>query len=109
MPSRMHEGMVYYFASNLIHLFSAPLSKTGGRMAHNMEWSPRFKLKPSVGDAIIPDASFLLDLGGSLHLVAGLDVCSTQSAPNVTAKVSPSALCIRGFGITKGPRSGLER
>ncbi|KAH9910548.1 uncharacterized protein B0H18DRAFT_1129864 [Fomitopsis serialis] len=86
MPSRMHEGMVYYFASNLMHLFSVPLSKTGGRMAHNLEWSPRFKLKPSIGDAIIPDASFLLDLGGSLHLVAGLDVCSTQSAPNVTEK-----------------------
>ena len=60
-------------------------------MAHNLEWSPRFKLKPSISNTIIPDVSFLLDLGGSLHLVAGLDIFSTQSTPNVMEKVpSPS-------------------
>lgn len=50
------------------------------------------KLIPMRGSPVIPDASIVFDFGGYTHMFGNVEVCKTQTAPNICGKVCDCSL-----------------
>ncbi|KAH9912432.1 uncharacterized protein B0H18DRAFT_961096 [Fomitopsis serialis] len=104
MPSHTHEGLISYFqqvfhflytyaylhASNNAHLYSS------GQVS-GLTSASSYLLQDGSGGWIKPDLCLLIFLGAAAHVLVLLEVCVSQSAPNIMGKME------KLLGVTAQP------
>ena len=95
MPGPTHEALVAYFQGCLLDLYRPVQAAACANTAvfpllalPSLTALTSIFLQDGEGGYINPDASFIMYLGATIHLFFVLEVCVSQTAPNIMAKVS---------------------